>query len=59
MNAKKALINHEKKGTVELGTLSHNELCRTIVALMEEVTKSREILKALHDKYLEDQEKEE
>ena len=59
MNAKKALINHDKKGTVELGTLSHNELCRTVVALMDEVTKSREILKALHDQHIAAQEKEE
>jgi len=56
MNAKKALINHEKKGTVELGSLSFNEVCRFCVTLMEEVTKSRQILQALHDQHIKAQE---
>jgi hypothetical protein len=48
MNAKKVLINHEKLGKIELGKLSHNELCRGVVSLMEEVQKSHQIINELY-----------
>ena len=55
MNAKKVLINHEKKGQVPLGSLSHNELCKGIVSLMEEVQKSHIIIESLYKKYYDQQ----
>lgn len=51
MNAKKVIINHEKLGQIPLGQLSHNELCRGIVSLMEEVQKSHIIINSLYEKY--------
>jgi hypothetical protein len=51
MNAKKVLINHEKLGKIPLGQLSHNEICRGVVSLMDEVKKSNIILNSVYLQY--------
>lgn len=44
MNAKKVKVMHDKKGVVELGSLSKNELCRGVADLMEEHAKIQQAL---------------
>jgi len=34
--AKDFMVQHNKKGPVKLGSLSSNELCRSVVGLMDE-----------------------
>lgn len=36
MKAKEITVMHQKKGPVKLGSLSVNELCRTVYQLMQE-----------------------
>jgi hypothetical protein len=51
MNAKKVLINHEKLGQIPLGQLSHNEICRGVVSLMDEVKKANIIINSVYLQY--------
>jgi hypothetical protein len=40
MKPKKIKIKHEKKGDIELGELSKNELCRGVADMMQELQKA-------------------
>jgi len=51
LNAKNLMINHEKKGTVKLGSLSHNELCRGTASLMQEVQNGKILLNRVYYQY--------
>jgi hypothetical protein len=46
MNAKNIIVQHKKKGPVKLGSLSHNELCRTVAELLNT---NRELQMTLKD----------
>lgn len=46
--AKDYIVQHVKKGPIKLGTLSHNELCRAVVELIE---KNKELQEMLDDAY--------
>lgn len=44
MNAKKIKVLDDKKGWIEIGTLSKNELCRGVKTLMDDNKKLNEII---------------
>jgi len=41
MNAKKYKVYDDKKGWIEIGTLSKNELCRGVADMMEQAKKMK------------------
>jgi len=45
MNAKKIKVMHQKKGLVELGSLSHNELCRGFIEQAKELQEAQTFIK--------------
>ena len=49
--AKDHIVQHNKKGAVKLGTLSHNELCRAVVDLLEANKQLQEMLDDAYKAY--------
>jgi len=51
MNAKKYKVYDDKKGWIEIGTLSKNELCRDVKSLMDEGKKTKNMLAVIDMAY--------
>jgi hypothetical protein len=49
--AKDIIVQHEKKGPIKLGSLSHNELCRSVMQFMGENQKLQIMLSQAYMTY--------
>jgi hypothetical protein len=49
--AKNFMVQHNKKGQVKLGSLSHNELCRTTIELMGQNRELQVMLSSAYTTY--------